>query len=116
MSFTYSNGKLWSGGGDGVIKIWNAKGDCLQTVQAHKGWINCMVSVADMVWTGSTDKTVRIWSDQGKQLKGIQFDSYIGVIHKWGNRVWISTSNKSVAIYRISNSKVINIYKLIKHY
>ena len=100
--------RIWSGSVDGVIKIWDLSGEPISIIQGHKGWISCIIPIADMIWTGSTDKTIKIWNLNGKLLKTISIGLYIGSINKWNNNnIWISTSDKSLRIYEISNLKLI---------
>lgn len=101
------NAKIWTGGGDGVIKVWDLSGQPQNAFQAHKGWVSSMIVVADMIWTGSTDKTIRIWSEAGKCLRTFNVGSYVGCIHRWESRVWVSAADKSIRVYRISNSKLL---------
>lgn len=98
--------QMWSGCQDGTIKIWSTSGQPQQVVQAHRGWVSAATCVADMVWTGSTDKTLRMWSESGKLLKTVPVSAYVGSLYRIANRVWVTTSDKKVHVFRIANQKL----------
>mmetsp|Transcript_663 Transcript_663/g.2335 ORF Transcript_663/g.2335 Transcript_663/m.2335 type:complete len:899 (+) Transcript_663:89-2785(+) len=108
MLLSVSQGtKMWSGCQDGTVKVWSTDGQATQVVQAHRGWVTAATCVADMVWTGSTDKTLRMWSESGKLLKTVTLGAYVGSLHRIASRVWVTTSDKQVHIFRIANQKLL---------
>ena len=88
------------------MKIWGTGGQAMQVVQAHRGWVSAAACVADMVWTGSTDKSLRMWSESGKLLKTVPVSAYVGSLYRIADRVWVTTSDKKVHVFRIANQKV----------
>jgi len=48
---------------DKKIKIWNKKGDCIETLRGHKNWILCIsvLKNGDLA-SGSLNKTIKIWN------------------------------------------------------
>eukprot|EP00577_Skeletonema_sp_RCC1716_P010778 CAMPEP_0113415006 /NCGR_PEP_ID=MMETSP0013_2-20120614/24330_1 /TAXON_ID=2843 ORGANISM="Skeletonema costatum, Strain 1716" /NCGR_SAMPLE_ID=MMETSP0013_2 /ASSEMBLY_ACC=CAM_ASM_000158 /LENGTH=501 /DNA_ID=CAMNT_0000301921 /DNA_START=125 /DNA_END=1630 /DNA_ORIENTATION=+ /assembly_acc=CAM_ASM_000158 len=67
MVMEYNNGRLWSGGADGVIRTFEQEGEELKSgcvISAHTGPIKCVSSLTDAtsdltyVATGSMDQTL----------------------------------------------------------
>ena len=61
---------LASGYDDNTIRIWNlSKGECVQTLTGHSGWINCLDFSFErqLLVSLSADEEIRIWDlNEGK--------------------------------------------------
>jgi WD40 repeat protein len=55
---------LASGSADRTVKLWNVEtGQCLRTLQGHKGWVWSIAfhPVSNQLASGSYDQTIRVW-------------------------------------------------------
>jgi len=58
-----ANGKLVSGSGDNIVKIWNIeKGICLKSLESHSRDVRCIEIIPKMkrLLTGSNDLSVKL--------------------------------------------------------
>ena len=76
VAFDPQGGALASGGGDGRVKLWEARsGKLLRTLEGHQGYV---VSVAfspqgGTLASGSSNKTVKLWeAHAGKLLRTLE--------------------------------------------
>lgn len=79
MAYTRDGNWLVSGGGDNLIKIWDAKSGALQfELEGHDDWVECVaVDSRNRLYSGSDDGTLRIWDLNTQQLlKKITPDRY----------------------------------------
>jgi WD40 repeat protein len=60
-----------SASADTTIKLWSIKGQLLQTLTGHQGWVNSVSFSPDgkTIASASADKTVRLWNLDGKFQK-----------------------------------------------
>jgi COMPASS component SWD3 len=70
-----SDGTIASGGGDKTIKIWDTKGELLNTLRSHTDSIKCLAISPDgkTLASGSRDKTIKLWNlPTGKLLNTLE--------------------------------------------
>jgi WD40 repeat protein len=60
---TVHGGKLYSGGRDGTIKVWDCSDDTLiKTLEGHTGWVYRLTVHDGKLYSGSSgDNTIKIW-------------------------------------------------------
>lgn len=66
-SMCTKNKKLFSAGGDSVIKVWDLETlsrGCIKTIQGHTGEIHAITVEGDVLFTGGADNTIQLWSVQ----------------------------------------------------
>jgi FOG: WD40 repeat len=85
----YLDGKLFSGGRDAHLKVWDAETlECLKSIPAHNFTINSISISPDkkMLATGSRDKTIKIWDTQTfellKVIEGFRDNGHFGSVNK----------------------------------
>lgn len=77
-----------TGSRDKTIKLWDARGTCLMTLNGHDNWVRAVVfhPGGKYLLSVSDDKTIRVWdlSQEGKCVKTISdaHDSFITCL-KW---------------------------------
>jgi predicted 2-oxoglutarate/Fe(II)-dependent dioxygenase YbiX len=56
------DGRVASGGADGIIRLWSAEGASVGVLQGHTGWVWALVPLAGgLLASASEDGTVRLW-------------------------------------------------------
>jgi WD40 repeat protein len=70
FSVSKNSETIASFGGDRSIKLWNQKGELLQTLQGHTDYVNSAVFSPDgqTIASASGDETIKIWNLQGQLL------------------------------------------------
>ncbi|XP_022786680.1 F-box/WD repeat-containing protein 7-like [Stylophora pistillata] len=107
----FNEKKIISGGGDGLIKIWDAHtGDNTFTLVGHTGEVYCLQFTDDIIASGSADSTVRLWSHQGILLHTLE--EHIGVVRCLclsGNRLISGGDRKRIALWDVKEGKLLNV-------
>eukprot|EP00667_Euglena_gracilis_P021130 EG_transcript_23043 len=57
--------EVWSGGGDGCIRVWSREGHCLRETEQDCQVPRALCSFARHVWSGRTDGTLCQWKADG---------------------------------------------------
>ena len=52
---------LCSGHGDGMINVWNSKGECIRQLKGHTDGVQCLVMQGSHLISGSWDETLLKW-------------------------------------------------------
>merc|ERR1719401_3083700 len=52
---------VFSGGRDGVVKVWDADLHCKDFLLGHRGPISALLTSGRYLFSASHDKTVRVW-------------------------------------------------------
>ena len=66
--------ELYSGGQDGLVKLWDLDTGKLLRVQAgHRGWVTGLLWVPALqtLFSGSVDGTVVAWGRKGKEVQAV---------------------------------------------
>ena len=77
-AFVYSFQTVWeshlvSGSMNGTIKLWDAEGMCLRTIEAHGlGSVLALAVWEGYLVSGSYDKTIRFWDTEGTCVRSIE--------------------------------------------
>ncbi|WP_226588560.1 nSTAND1 domain-containing NTPase [Microseira wollei] len=80
VAFNPKNGQIIaSGSNDGILRLWDLKGNLKQQFQAHQANITAVAFSPDgkFIVTGSNDKTLRLWDLNGKPI-GKPFQGHRG--------------------------------------
>jgi len=114
LSYDSRRQRLWSGGRDAQIKVWNKEGMPIKTIAAHMFTVNDMVFNTDysLLISGSRDKTIKIWNaDTFELIKVIEGIRDGGHLNSVNSLLWSADEN-----YLISGSddKSIGIWKIEK--
>ncbi len=74
--------EMYSGGKDGVVKVWRIKKrklKCMAALCSNSGGINCLSKIdrsfGKMFAQGSSDKSIRMWKFKEKYLTEIESNS-----------------------------------------
>jgi len=113
--YDVSRKKLWSGGRDAQIKVWDVEGEPLSALAAHMFTVNTMVFNTDhsLLISGSRDKTIKIWNaDNHKLIKVIEGIRDGGHLNSVNSLLWCPDQNylisgsddKSIGIWKIENT------------
>ncbi|KAH9502407.1 E3 ubiquitin-protein ligase traf7 [Bulinus truncatus] len=73
-AMTTRKGKLYSGGADGIIKIWSLEQlavGCITNINAHKGIICSLTSCANTVISSGADMSIKFWDVETHELKSV---------------------------------------------
>jgi WD40 repeat protein len=92
--FNRDNNLLYSGAGDGTIKVWDCIGsECINTINAHGVSVTCLIILSNGYFaSGSYDNKIKIW------------DRNYGCINSfYGGKIYI-TSLLFLKDYRIASS------------
>jgi WD40 repeat protein len=94
VAFSHDSARLASASGDKTVKIWDASsGECLQTLEGHRGsvWSVAFSHDSARLASASGDKTVKIWDASSgeclqtlvisKMLFNISFDITGSYLH-----------------------------------
>lgn len=79
--------RMFSGGRDAQIRIWNTTGQCIQEIPAHMFTINALIYISkmDLLISGSRDKTIKVWraSDMTllKVIEGIRDGGHLNSVN-----------------------------------
>lgn len=81
METDYDKKEMYSGGKDGVVKVWRIrkrKLKCMAGLSSNSGQINCLSKIdrgfGKMFAQGSSDKSIRMWKFKDKYLNEEQFE------------------------------------------
>ncbi|KAF6830381.1 het-r protein [Colletotrichum musicola] len=127
VAFSNDGAILASGSYRAVVQLWDTKsGQCLHTLQGHRGTVNSVAFSGDgsLVASGSYDKTARLWqTSTGTCLTTIDQDSpgegtvafspdgtQIAFGHDlFGSHLWDVTTNQSKRILSGHNGPVASV-------
>ncbi|XP_013083890.1 E3 ubiquitin-protein ligase TRAF7-like isoform X1 [Biomphalaria glabrata] len=73
-ALTTRKGKLYSGGADGIIKIWSLEQlavGCITNINAHRGIICTLTSWANTVISAGADMSIKFWDVDTYELKSV---------------------------------------------
>ncbi len=81
VAFSPDGKILATAGVDGIVRLWTAEGQPLQTLEGHEGEIYDITFSPDgqIIATASNDQTVRLWNLEGKALH---------ILEGYGNEVY----------------------------
>ncbi len=67
-----NGGLLSSGSLNGIIKVWDTTGECLNTLQGHTSAVHCLAVDVNrgLLFSGSFDGTIKIWNIQTGECLG----------------------------------------------
>merc|ERR550514_2124397 len=64
---------LVTGSEDRLLKLWNASGDCVATLEGHQGWVKALASLPDCAFlpngafaSAANDGAVKVWDVAGR--------------------------------------------------
>ena len=64
LCLTLHENKLYSGGCDSTIRIWNTETyEEIATLRGHTNIVRCLTIHENKLYSGSCDKTIRIWAE-----------------------------------------------------
>ncbi len=116
LALATSNGTLYSGHEDGVVRVWTT-GDRFRrqsVIRAHGSWVLDIAVGPDRLFTSSRDGWVRAWSLPGHEgaweLKGAPM-SVRGII-AWRDDVLVARDNGTVARVRGSDGSALTTWEL----
>jgi WD40 repeat protein len=71
LSVSPGGNYILAGSGDGMVRIWDIKGNPVHHFRAHSGQVLSTVFSpgGSHILTGSTDKTARLWNFYGKKVR-----------------------------------------------
>ena len=94
--------------------IWNiTTGECLQTFEGHKAFVNCLVFSKDekTLATGSGDNTIKIWDLASRECVQT-LSGHSGPVTKFaysvdGKRITSSSGDNSVKIWALATKECV---------
>ncbi|XP_020817646.1 uncharacterized protein LOC110191220 [Drosophila serrata] len=112
----YFNGQLFSGGADGIIRIWSPELQLLATVNAHEAYIYCMaINQHGKVYSSSCDGQVRFmlppYRDAGVQ-ELFRCDDAIQAMYCDGSVLYTGDDKGVVTTW--SNDRMLFKYNLVE--
>jgi transducin (beta)-like 1 len=102
LDWNQDGSMLATGSYDGQARIWNAKGQLLNTLNQHKGPIFSLKwnKKADYLLSGSVDKTAIVWDVKTGEVKQqFQFHEAPTLDVDWKNNVSFATCSTDKMIY-----------------
>ena len=75
MECPYGNGQsILTGSSDNTAKLWDLKGNELQSFQGHTSYVLSVAFAPDgqSILTGSRDNTAKLWDLKGNELQSFQ--------------------------------------------
>ncbi|NEP63169.1 MAG: TIR domain-containing protein, partial [Symploca sp. SIO2G7] len=77
VSFSPNGQLIVSGGEDGTLKLWNANGQPINTLQGHQKLVKSVdfSPNGQLIVSGSEDGTLKLWDSAGNRLKTLRDDS-----------------------------------------
>ncbi|WP_414588868.1 eIF2A-related protein [Scytonema sp. PCC 10023] len=104
-----------TGSRDNTVKLWNLKGQELQTFQGHSSYVTSVVFSPDgkTIATGSLDNTVKLWNLKGQELQTFQGHSdYVTsvVFSPDGKTIASGSSDNTVKLWNL-NGQVLQTFK-----
>lgn len=111
--FSIDSETVASGSFDGIVKVWNIKGEVLHEIKAHKSGLTtmCFSPNGSALITGCMDKTLNMWDLKGHLLQHFQGHSHD--IHSVsfspdGNSILTGSGDHSAKLWDILNYRYQN--------
>lgn len=116
---------LYSGGGDGVARVWTVQtGECLRTLRGHSGSVKSMAILPDgkFAITGSEDQRINLW-DVANETTLLNAESIAGSVEGldispdglfflsggWDMRLWETATLRALRTFDGHDSDVVDV-------
>lgn len=114
--------KLYSGGKDCVIKVWNLTGlskGCIQNLQGHTGEVVSLVAGPTFLYSAALDKSIRRWQYDGsnsdnKVVKNAHDLDICALI--MATNLLFSSSKSEVKVWKADSLEVIKVISGLYHW
>ncbi|KAJ8042006.1 E3 ubiquitin-protein ligase TRAF7 [Holothuria leucospilota] len=114
--------KLYSGGKDCVIKVWNLTGlskGCIQNLQGHTGEVVSLVAGPAFLYSAALDKSIRRWQYDGsnsdnKVVKNAHDLDICALI--MATNLLFSSSKSEVKVWKADSLEVIKVISGLYHW
>lgn len=110
----YAKDKLYSGGDDGKIKIWEEDLRLVKQVAAHERSIFSLVASNDTLYSCSNDGTVKAWALDDLSAKGTIFTGEGEIWKLWfsDSALYIGDNEGNVRVY--ADGKIVSTVNLLE--
>ena len=101
---TLHDNKLYSGGWDKTIRIWNTETyELVATLEGHTDMVKCLTILKNKLYSASNDKTIKIWNTETYELvatlRGHTHSVLCLAIHK--NKLYSGSNDKTIRVWKI---------------
>ena len=112
-----SDGRLYSGGWDETIKVWDvSKGKCVQTLKGHSGTVTALALGSDgRLYSGceSNDKTIKVWDvSKGECVQTLKGHS--GAVRALAldsdGRLYSGSNDKTIKVWDVSKGECVQTF------
>jgi len=113
--YNQARNELYTGGEDHSVKAWSVRtGQLLGTMQAHKGWVTCVVYIPSLKYivSGSIDGTICVWTENYLEVQVVEFSGGVFCLGFCLNKsMLIAGGNATFALYK---AQPVNIRQLTR--
>ncbi|XP_044728998.1 F-box/WD repeat-containing protein sel-10 [Chrysoperla carnea] len=109
------NGKVYSGGEDGIIKVWNgADLKYIAEFQAHPAGVYALAAIGNDLYSSGNDSKIKVWDINTNALKSTMHSGEADVISMYvdGNKLYAGDEKGFIGIYQ--NNQLINHLNVVE--